>query len=124
MNINNILKVIYFLFFFSVNVLAGEKEDNFINGKSLDCENCKLVGLKLKHMNLRGANLKNADLRTTSFHRSDLFGANFDNANNKILDNYLIITKKIKLNFNTTSDEEDKRYRDRLKTNLYILSRK
>ena len=50
--------------------------------------------------------------------------ANLDNKNNKILDNDLIITKKIKLNFNTTSDEEDKRYRDRLKTNLYILSRK
>ena len=50
--------------------------------------------------------------------------ANLENKNNKILDNDLIITKKIKLNFNTTSDEEDKRYRDRLKTNLYILSRK
>ena len=55
---------------------------------------------------------------------SDMSNANLENKNNKILDNDLIITKKIKLNFNTTSDEEDKRYRDRLKTNLYILSRK
>ena len=83
MNIKVVIKYSFALLFliFSSILVAGEKEDNFIAGKTVDCEDCILVGLKLKHMDLRGANLQNADLRTTSFHRSDLFEANFDNAN-------------------------------------------
>lgn len=48
---------------------------------------------------------------------------NFDAKNINIIENKLLIKKKIKLNFNTTT-EENNRYRDRLATNLYILSKK
>ena len=48
---------------------------------------------------------------------------NFDAKNVNIIENKLLIKKKIKLNFNTTT-EENNRYRDRLATNLYILLKK
>ena len=48
---------------------------------------------------------------------------NLDNKSSRIINNNLFITKIIKLNFNTTTEEEN-RYRDRLATKLYILSRK
>ena len=48
---------------------------------------------------------------------------NFDTNNVNIIENKLLIKKKIKLNFNTTS-EDNNRYRDRLATNLYILLKK
>ena len=57
MNIN-ILNIVCLLLFFSFNVLAGEREDNFIKGKSLDCENCKLVGLKLILMYIYGLKIE------------------------------------------------------------------
>ena len=48
---------------------------------------------------------------------------NFDTKNVNIIENKLLIKKKIKLNFNTTT-EENNRYRDRLVTNLYFLVKK
>ena len=48
---------------------------------------------------------------------------NFDTNNVNIIENKLLIKKKIKLNFNTTT-EENNRYTDRLATNLYILLKK
>jgi len=48
---------------------------------------------------------------------------NFDATNVNIIENKLIIKKKIELDFNTTT-EENNRYRYRLATNLYILSKK
>ena len=48
---------------------------------------------------------------------------NFDAKNVNIIENKLLIKKKIKLNFNTTT-EENNRYRDLLSTNLYILLKK
>jgi hypothetical protein len=47
---------------------------------------------------------------------------NLDTDNVNIIENKLLIKKKIKLNFNTTS-EDSNRYRDRLATNLYVLSK-
>ena len=48
---------------------------------------------------------------------------NFDATNINIIENKLIINKKIELDFNTTTEESD-RYKYRLATNFYILSRK
>jgi len=48
---------------------------------------------------------------------------NIDSMNIKLIENKLLIREKIELNFNTTI-EENKRYRARLETNLYILSKK
>ena len=47
---------------------------------------------------------------------------NLDTDNVNIIENKLLIKKKIKLNFNTTS-EDSNRYRDRFATNLYVLSK-
>jgi hypothetical protein len=50
---------------------------------------------------------------------------NFDATNVNIIENKLIIKKKIELDFNTTTEESDRyRYSYRLMTNLYILSKK
>jgi len=48
---------------------------------------------------------------------------NIDSMNIKLIENKLLIREKIDLDFNTTI-EENKRYRARLETNLYILSKK
>ena len=48
---------------------------------------------------------------------------NFDATNVNIIENKLIIKKKIELDFNTTT-EDSNRYKYRLATNLYILSKK
>ncbi|HJN53573.1 MAG TPA: hypothetical protein QGI27_00710, partial [Flavobacteriaceae bacterium] len=48
---------------------------------------------------------------------------NIDSMNIKLIENKLLIREKIELDFNTTI-EENKRYRARLETNLYILSKK
>ena len=48
---------------------------------------------------------------------------NFDATNVNIIESKLIIKKKIELDFNTTT-EESNRYKYRLATNLYILSKK
>ena len=47
---------------------------------------------------------------------------NYDSINYEFRENRLIIDKKIKVDFNPTT-EESNRYRDRLATNLYILSK-
>ena len=47
---------------------------------------------------------------------------NYDSINYEFRENKLIIDKKIKVDFNPTT-EESNRYRDRLATNLYILSK-
>ena len=47
---------------------------------------------------------------------------NYDSINYKFRENRLIIDKKIKVDFNPTT-EDSNRYRDRLATNLYILSK-
>ena len=48
---------------------------------------------------------------------------NIDSMNIKLIENKLLIREKIELDFNTTT-EENKRYSDRLETNLYLLSKK
>ncbi len=48
---------------------------------------------------------------------------NIDSMNIKLIENKLLIRGKIELDFNTTT-EENKRYSDRLETNLYLLSKK
>ena len=47
---------------------------------------------------------------------------NYDSINYKFRENRLIIDKKIKVDFNPTT-EDSNRYRDRLATNIYILSK-
>ena len=47
---------------------------------------------------------------------------NYDSINYEFRENRLIIDKKIKVDFNPTT-EDSNRYRDRLATNLYVLSK-
>jgi uncharacterized protein YjbI with pentapeptide repeats len=59
----------------------GEREREFIAGRSKSCADCQLAGVVLKRRDLTGANLRGADLARANLHDTKLGGADLTQAN-------------------------------------------